>query len=450
MTKCPVIIPVFNQASLTAQCLQAILGRDACETIVVDDGSTDSTPRFLAGLGSRIKVVTHAVNSGFAKSCNDGAAEASGDYLVFLNNDTIPQPGWLEALVRYADRHPQAAIVGSKLLFPNGTVQHAGVVICQDRHPRHIYTGFPSGHSAVSKSRRFQIVTAASMLVRRDLFERFGGFDTAFRNGLEDVDLCLRLGEGGYEIHYCAESVLYHYESASAGRFDKNGENVRLYRRRWLDRVRPDDLRYYAEDGLLSVGYKGSFPIHVRVSPLLGTVDTPSRTKEAEQLLAARTEQVAHLTSENTRLRIALSSINGTTDALQYDKLREQVREVVRQALPSGATVLVISKGDQGMLELDGRTAWHFPQTDRGDYAGHHPADSATAIAHLETLRAKGGRYLLIPNTAFWWLEFYEHLRTHLDTHHARIWADAVCVIYELFETQGQTHEIGRAAKALD
>src|SRR5262245_5461843 len=142
MRKSTVIIPVFNQASLTAQCLQTILGRETCEVIVVDDASTDATPKTLADFGDRITVVKHRANSGFASSCNDGAAAASGNYLVFLNNDTIPQPGWLELLVQYADDHPEAAVVGARLLYPNETIQHAGVVICQDHYPRHIYTGF--------------------------------------------------------------------------------------------------------------------------------------------------------------------------------------------------------------------------------------------------------------------------------------------------------------------
>src|SRR5258706_4575356 len=189
MRRSTIIIPAFNQAALTAQCLEALLSQGHRSIVVVDDGSTDTTPKILAGFKGQIKVVTHAANRGFARSCNNGAALASGDYLIFLNNDTLPQAGWLEALIDYAGKIPRAAVVGSKLLYPNQTIQHAGVVICQDRYPRHIYTGFPADHPAVSKSRRFQVVTAACALVRRRVFERMEGFDAAFRNGFEDVDL---------------------------------------------------------------------------------------------------------------------------------------------------------------------------------------------------------------------------------------------------------------------
>src|SRR5262245_1615739 len=242
MPRCSIIIPVFNKASLTRQCLDALLGRapeaDDGEVVVVDDGSTDATPRLLAGYGSRVRVVTHPRNVGFATACNDGAAAASGEYLVFLNNDTIPQPGWLDALVRHAKRHPRAGAVGSKLLFPDDTVQHAGVVIVERKLPLHLYAGFPADHPAVNKSRRFQAVTGASLLIRRNLFAEFGGFDTAYLNGFEDIDLCLRLGERGYEVHYCHESVLYHLESVTRDvHSEADGRNAEFFHRRWDDRL---------------------------------------------------------------------------------------------------------------------------------------------------------------------------------------------------------------------
>ncbi len=200
MPRCSIIIPVYNKAHLThGSAVDRLLQLPASqskvsEIIVVDDGSRDSTPQMLAGYGDRIRVVTHAKNKAFATSCNDGAAIAHGHYLVFLNNDTIPFPGWLDALVRYAEVHPQAGLVASKLLlYPNGTIQHAGMAICQDYQPRLIYVGFPADHPAVNKARRMQVVSGACNLLPRDVFAEMGGFDAAFINGYEDVDLCMRL-----------------------------------------------------------------------------------------------------------------------------------------------------------------------------------------------------------------------------------------------------------------
>jgi GT2 family glycosyltransferase len=308
MPCCSIIIPVYNKASLTDACLQTLLGAPpgefSFEIIVVDDGSQDVTQQLLAGYGDRIRVVTHAANAGFSTACNSGAAAAAGDFLVFLNNDTLPQDGWLDALARYAEAHPTAAVVGAKLLFPDDTIQHAGVVICQDRFPRHLYAGFPAGHPAVNKSRRFQVVTGGCALFRRGPFEQAGGFDIAFRNGYEDVDLCLRLGERGHESHYCHESTLYHLESVSDGRFKDGMENTRVYMQRWHERVEPDDFRYYLEDGLLSVTYHPTYPFQLRLSPLVGTVDGDGREWQAERLLGDRARQVERLLKDTVRLNV--------------------------------------------------------------------------------------------------------------------------------------------------
>ncbi|MDQ3820538.1 MAG: glycosyltransferase, partial [Acidobacteriota bacterium] len=89
-------------------------------------------------------------------------------------------------------------------------------------------------------------------------------------------------------------------------------------------------------------------------------------------------------------------------------------------------------KGDEELLELNGRKAWHFPQSEEGWYAGHYPANSAEAIAHLETLREKGGNFLLFPKSSFWWLEYYTEFYEYLNTKHERIWSDDCCLIFQL------------------
>ena len=404
--KSTVIIPVFNHAALTRDCLDALLEIGGCKVIVVDDGSTDGTPAMLAGYGKKIQVFTHRTNQGFAKACNDGAKVARTEFVVFLNNDTLPQPGWLRALETHARKHPGADVIGSKLLYPDNTIQHAGVILCQDKYPRHVYTGFPADHPAVIRSRRFQIVTAASMLVRRKVFTAARGFDTQFKNGFEDVDFCLRLGSRGHEIHYCAESVVQHLESVSPGRFKRDRENKDLYRRRWLGRVRPDDLEYFTADGLLEVDYEGQFPLHLKVAPELAVLDT-GRRDDLEKKTATQSRQIADLTRELTKMRVELGHQNPGAQMLLHEQERKQWRERVRRATPPGAQILVVSKGDSALLEFKGRTARHFPQTKKGTYLGHHPEHSADAIAHLESMRRGGAQYLAFPATSLWWLDYY-------------------------------------------
>jgi GT2 family glycosyltransferase len=305
---CSIIVPVFNHAELTRRCLETLLGQTSSierELIVVDDASEDSTPDVLAELADEIVVVRRSENGGFAAACNDGAAAASAPFLVFLNNDTEPQNEWLAALVAYAERAPAAAVVGSKLLYLNGTVQHAGIVITHERQPRHIYGGFPGDHPAVGRSRRFQCVTAAATLVRKEAFERAGCFDTAFRNGYEDIDLCLRLGRLGYEIHYCAESVLTHLETVTRD-FTDYGRNQALFLERWGDEVDPDDLRYYLDDGLLQIEYWDQFPFRLTVSPLLAEVALSGEEPTPAEIATVRARQVFELLRENAELRVRL------------------------------------------------------------------------------------------------------------------------------------------------
>jgi hypothetical protein len=119
----------------------------------------------------------------------------------------------------------------------------------------------------------------------------------------------------------------------------------------------------------------------------------------------------------------------------RYRQLTEQICEVVHSQLPPDATVIVVSKGDEELLKLEGRRAWHFPQSDDGVYAGHYPASSAEAISHLEALRSKGGDFLLFPRTAYWWLEHYQGLRQHLEARYRlAVHEKSSCLIFALRE----------------
>jgi GT2 family glycosyltransferase len=489
---CSIVIPVHGRAGLTRQCLDAIFAHRpeaAFEVIVVDDASPDNTTEVLAAYGEAIRVIHRERNAGFATACNDGAAAAKGAYLVFLNNDTIPLAGWLDALVSVADSEPTVGVAGSKLLFPNDTIQHAGVVVCQDGNPRHLYAGFPADHPAVNKARRFQAVTAASMLVRRDAFERAAGFDTAYRNCLEDTDLCMRLGELGYEVRYCPGSVLYHLESVSRGRRSKEiAEAGRLFRDRWGAKAERDDLRYYVEDGLLRLGYREVYPLRLEIAPELATVTGADAGRFAE----LQAQQVADLLRETVRLtahvadleldanappadslpsaerggliqeaerlqleihafqaRIAEALEQGAArngadprftpgDRLAYLELKDRVRVVVTATVPPGETLLVVSRGDDSLLELPDRHGWHFPREADGQYAGRHPADGAEAVAQLEELQARGASYLAIPATDAWWLDHYAELARHLDQHATLLTHPAApCLVFRLTRTPG-------------
>ena len=116
-----------------------------------------------------------------------------------------------------------------------------------------------------------------------------------------------------------------------------------------------------------------------------------------------------------------------------YQKLRDQIQEMITAILPAGETVVVASKGDDQLLRFAGRSGWHFPQDETGKYAGHYPNNSTAAISQLEALRIKGGRYLLFPRTSLWWLNHYAEFADHLNKNHRLVVRDdSLGWLYEL------------------
>jgi hypothetical protein len=118
----------------------------------------------------------------------------------------------------------------------------------------------------------------------------------------------------------------------------------------------------------------------------------------------------------------------------EYGRLVSRIRTIVETLVPEHATVLVVSRGDDELLEFDGPKGWHFPQGETGRYAGYHPADSAAAISHLEEQRAAGADHLVLPSTAFWWLDHYGLLADHLHEHYRAVVEHDDCLVFSLGE----------------
>jgi glycosyltransferase involved in cell wall biosynthesis len=255
-----IIIPVFNNLHLTQQCLDSIFQNTTLglyEVIVVDNGSTDGSREYLQSLEPRIRYIRNPRNLFFARGCNRGAWAAGGENLLFLNNDTVVKPGWLEAMLEVLAQSPKIGIVGNKQLFPasnsiySGLVWHAGMTFTEQKDSWHVFFGFDADHPAVNVQRDYPCVTGCCLLIRKALFEELRGFDPWFQNGYEDTDLCLRAGELGVRIVYTPKSEIVHHVSASESRFDRHVANFLRFRERWAERILPSELQCYRDAGLI-------------------------------------------------------------------------------------------------------------------------------------------------------------------------------------------------------
>ena len=215
-----IIIPVYGQLAYTLSCLGSLLAHRSSrrvEIIVVDDVSPDETPTVLPLL-SKLRIHRPAQNGGFIASCNAGAAMARGTYLVMLNNDTRVLPGWLDALIDSFAIFPMAGLVGSKLLYPDGTLQEAGGIIWRDGSGWNYGRNDDPNRPQYCHARQVDFISGASIALPAELWATLGGFDALYSPAYyEDSDIAFRVVEAGREVWYQPQSRIIHYEGKTSG-----------------------------------------------------------------------------------------------------------------------------------------------------------------------------------------------------------------------------------------
>jgi O-antigen biosynthesis protein len=243
--KVSIIIPTRDNVSFLKRCIESVERLTTYrnyELLVIDNNSSDrATVNYLASIPHRVIPFMEAFN--YSRINNFAVSQAEGEYVLLLNDDTeVISDGWLEAMLEHAQR-PEVGAVGAKLLYPDGRIQHAGVVLGVGNpwgpgvamHSHQFYSSDSLGYAGtLITTANYSAVTAACMLLRKSLFKELGGLDEKnLPIQFNDVDLCLRMREQGYYIIYTPYAQLYHHESVSRRYWSGDlAENLYM-RERW-------------------------------------------------------------------------------------------------------------------------------------------------------------------------------------------------------------------------
>jgi GT2 family glycosyltransferase len=396
-----IVIVTWNNLVYTRLTLESLLwrtGYPSYEVIVVDNGSDDGTRDYLAALAerdARVRLEFLERNHGFAAASNRGLELARGKCLVLLNNDTLLPAGWLLRLVRHLE-DPAIGLAGpatnrsgneAQVKVPYRTygeferfaaeymngqwavVSGEWPVASQQGLVASGHSPLTTGHSPLATAFDIRTATMFCAALRREVYERVGPLDERFGIGLFEDDDYSMRVRSAGYRVVCADDVFLHH-FGQATIGKLGGEYGRLFHA---------NRRLWEEKWGLAW------------TPHAGRPDP------------------------------------------QRQELVRRIRTVAESTLPAGSTVLVVSHGDDELVCLEGRCGWHFPQAENGIYQGHHPADSAEAIERLESLVARGGEFLLIPQPTLWWLEHYGEFKEYLERRHRLVAReDETCVIYQL------------------
>ena len=367
-----VVVVTADGLPHTRLCLESVLAGAvglALEVVVVDNASQDGTREYLEALAGRDSRVRPLLND-----TNLGFSPAVNQGLATARGKALVVLNNDTAVppgaLRLLVGHLEDATIGLVGPVSNDAATAAEVDGRYETWGGFVQEAWSRARDHAGELVDVPMLTMFCVAMRRDVYERVGPLDERFEVGFfEDDDYCLRVREAGYGVAYAEDVLVHHTGEGSFGALVPTGEHAAIFR---------ENRRRFEEKW--------------------GVEWEPHRFRKSPE----------------------------------YDRLRERIRRFVDESVPPGAHVLVVSKGDEELLALDGRTAAHFPQLD-GGYAGYYPKDAEEAIAQVEALHAQGAGFLVFPQTSQWWLDHYAELGTYLDERCAKIVADdGSCIIYAL------------------
>jgi GT2 family glycosyltransferase/glycosyltransferase involved in cell wall biosynthesis len=314
-----VIIPAHNKVNVTYYALCALLvAHNAVrfEVIVVDDASSDETAE-LEKIVSGITVIHNTDPQRFIRACNAGAAAARGEYVVLLNNDTEPTVGWLDALVDAFHRFDGVGLVGSKLLYPDGSLQDAGGIVWGSGNPWNYGNRANPWDPRFCYARQADYLSGAALMTTRAIWDHVGGLSGYLEPMyFEDTDLAFKVREAGFKSYFVPSSVVYHFEGTTSGTDTASGF------KRYQEINRPKFKRRWAKDYAV-LGKEGQAPDLEKDRGIVGRVlfidhTTPREDRDAGSYAARREiELVQSLGYKVTFLPQNLAHVGSYTEEME-------------------------------------------------------------------------------------------------------------------------------------
>jgi GT2 family glycosyltransferase len=350
-----IVVVTFNGLVFTRLCLESLLAYTddpVFEVVVVDNASSDGTLAYLFELAERFGALRVVPNSR-----NLGFAPAVNKGLAASRGELLVLLNNDTIVTPGWLRRLVGRLVDDTCGLVGPTTNRGGgeseIDVSYRTYGELLEFAARQAEKHLGATRALSMPAMFCVGFRRDLYERVGPLDERYEVGnFEDEDYALRAGAAGYRNLLAEDVFVHHFAEASFGELYESGERGRVFA--------SNQLRFEE---------KWRRP-----------------WQPAPRQPSAR-----------------------------YTGLRRRIRKAVIESVPEGSTLAMVSRGDDDLLRVEGRTAVHFPQEQDGRWTGGHPGSSAEAIAHLEELRGRGAGFLVLPATAFWWLDYYEDFRRHLE-----------------------------------
>ena len=450
-----VAIVTRHQAHYLPDAIESVLAQtlDDFEIVVCDDASTDAAAEVVAAFGDRVRYIRHRRPLGVAAARNTCLAASSGRFIAWLDSDDAYHPHMLETQSRVLEIEPDVLVVHGGF-----EVMDAEARRLADWPPPFDRDVVETGTAALRELLLANYITAPTVMVRRELYDRVGGYLGSLRRSSEDWQMWLRAAATG-DLAFTARPVArYRVHPASlSATTATNGVRLRadvVAVKTFLAQHRavvPRSVERRAHAALATKALLAArqatardrratacslAATALRLAPrLLGGRDAPAllaciaRGDEYGQYVHSRA-LLARLYEElaGTRFGARIKKFAVVDEA--WNRTLRATAETVRRVVPHDAVLAAVDKHDPTLLSLSGRRGRHFP--DSRLLPEGYPPDDAAAIAHLQELQRRGVSHIVFPQTAFWWLVHYAELAQHLERRCRPLWKDETCRIYDV------------------